>query len=25
LAVWRAELAMAYAQGDLEPFLARLP
>lgn len=25
LAVWRAELAMAYAQGDLDPFLARLP
>lgn len=25
LAVWRAELAVAYAQGDLEPFLARLP
>jgi outer membrane protein TolC len=25
LAVWRAELAVAYAQGDLDPFLARLP
>jgi len=25
LAVWRAELAVAYAQGDLEPFLARIP
>jgi len=25
LAVWRAELALAYAQGDLDPFLARLP
>jgi outer membrane protein TolC len=25
LSVWRAELAIAYAQGDLEPFLARLP
>lgn len=25
LAVWRAELAIAYTQGDLEPFLARLP
>lgn len=25
LAVWRADLAMAYAQGDLEPFLARIP
>jgi len=25
LSVWRAELAVAYAQGDLEPFLARIP
>ena len=25
LSVWRAELAVAYTQGDLEPFLARLP
>lgn len=25
LSVWRAELAAAYAQGDLEPLLARLP
>ncbi len=25
LAVWRAELAVAYAQGDLGPFLARIP
>ena len=25
LSVWRAELAVAFAQGDLEPFLARLP
>jgi outer membrane protein TolC len=25
LAVWRAELALAYAQGDLAPFLARIP
>lgn len=25
IAVWRAELSLAYAQGDLEPFLARLP
>lgn len=25
LAVWRAELAVAHTQGDLEPFLARLP
>lgn len=25
LSVWRAELAVAYAKGDLEPFLARLP
>ena len=25
LSVWRAELAVAYAQGDLDPFLARIP
>jgi outer membrane protein TolC len=25
LSVWRAELAVAHIQGDLEPFLARLP
>jgi outer membrane protein len=25
LSVWRAELAVAYTQGDLEPFLARIP
>jgi outer membrane protein TolC len=25
IAVWRAELSLAYAQGDLDPFLARLP
>ena len=25
LSVWRAELAVAYTQGDLAPFLARLP
>jgi outer membrane protein len=25
LAVWRAELAVAHTQGDLEPFLSRLP
>jgi outer membrane protein len=25
LAVWRAELAVAYAQGDLAPFLERIP
>lgn len=25
LSVWRAELAVAYTQGDLEPFLSRLP